>query len=115
MFTTGSGKAESTFTVIGFRDWKHASGKSGVLQNHDKCSVHKNAVIAWGQYKYVVTHGKSVADKLHTSRSLQVKNNRHYLKAVSEVILLCALQDIALRGHNESAESKFVGNFVFSS
>ena len=52
MFTAGRGKSESTFTVVGFRDWKHASGKSGVLQNHDKCSVHKSAVIAWGQYKY---------------------------------------------------------------
>lgn len=54
MFTAGRRKAESTFTTIGFRDWKHASGKSGVLQNHDKCPVHKSAVIAWGQYKYTM-------------------------------------------------------------
>lgn len=33
-FTSGGGKAESTFTVTGFRDWKHASGtcKSGTSQ-----------------------------------------------------------------------------------
>ena len=31
VFTTRSGKAEGTFTVTGFRDWKHASGNSGVL------------------------------------------------------------------------------------
>ena len=111
------GKAESTFTIVGFQDWKHASGKSGVLQNHDKCSIHKSAVIAWGQYKYGVTHGKSVADQLETTRSLQIRNNRHYLKAVAEVILVCALQEIALRGH-ESAESvngKFQGNFTIGS
>ena len=99
MFTAGTGKSEITFTVVGFRDWKHASGKSGVLQNHDKCSVHKSAVVAWGQYKYGITHGKSVADQLETTRSLQIINNQHYLKAVAEVILLCALQEIALRGH----------------
>ena len=101
VFTTGSGKAEGTFTVTGFRDWKHASGNSGVLHNHDKCSVHRNAVIAWGQYRYGVAYGKSVADQLHTSRTLQIEKNRHYLK---DVILLCALQEITLRGHDKSSE-----------
>ena len=36
----------------------------------------------------------------------------HYLKSIAEVILLCAQQDLALRGHHESMESSNRGNFL---
>lgn len=65
-----------------------------------------------------MAHGKSVADQLHTSRTLQIEKNRHYLKVVADVILLCALHEIALRGHDESLESVnrgFNRNSAFSS
>ena len=51
----------------------------------------------------------TIADRLDSARSLQVQ---HYIKTVAEVILLCAQQDIGLRGHRESQSSLNRGNFL---
>ena len=40
-----------------------------------------------------------------------LQSNRHYIKTIAEIILLCAHQEIALRGHEESALSQNPGNF----
>ena len=54
----------------------------------------------------------TIADRLDSARSLQVQHNRYYIKTVAEVILLCAQQDIGLRGHHESQSSLNRGNFL---
>ncbi|XP_011406506.1 PREDICTED: zinc finger MYM-type protein 1-like [Amphimedon queenslandica] len=54
--------------------------------------------------------GASIANQLSSSRQEQVKKNRYYIQSISEVLLLCARNDIALRGHNESVSIK-PGNF----
>jgi len=36
----------------------------------------------------------------------------HYIKTIAEVILLCAKQELALRGHKESSKSLTRGNFL---
>ena len=105
-------KSHSTFTKVGFRDWKHATGKGGMLTVHDKCSTHLTAMVAWSQYKLNAKHHTSIAERMESSRALVISNNRHYLKALIEVILLCALQEIALRGHRESCEAPNRGNFL---
>lgn len=46
------------------------------------------------------------------ARAELVSKNRHYIKSIVEVLLLCARQDIALRGHREHAESANRGNFL---
>ena len=76
LLTTGTGKAEKAFTVNGFRDWKHASSKKGVLQLHDKCAVHRGAMFAWEQSKRNASCGTSVAHRLETGRQQQIQNNR---------------------------------------
>ena len=38
--------------------------------------------------------------------------NRHYLKTILEVLLVCSQQEIALRGHDESMKSLSRGNFL---
>jgi len=40
-FTVGIGRGEDTFRITHFRDWKHATGKKGVISVHDSCSTHK--------------------------------------------------------------------------
>ena len=42
----------------------------------------------------------------------QVIENRHYLKTVCEILRLSATQNVAQRGHRESAESQNRGNFL---
>lgn len=112
LFTTKSGKSEKTFTELGFTDWKYAIGKHGVLLSHDKCSVHKNAMLSWEEYKRNAASGTSVANLLISNREQQIRNNRHYIAAVARCILFCCHQEIALRGHNESSRSLNKGNFL---
>ena len=42
-----SSRPESTLTTTGFKDWKHATDKNGILNDHNKCISHKQAIIAW--------------------------------------------------------------------
>jgi len=41
-----------------------------------------------------------------------ISNNRHYLKIIIEVLLVCSQQEITLRGHRESLDSLNRGNFL---
>lgn len=112
LFTTGEGRSHNTFTEAGFRDWKHATGKGGILTIHDKCSTHVSAMQAWLQYKLNAERHTSIAQRMESNRAQIVSNNRHYLKAVIEVLLLCAHQEITLRGHRESSDAPNRGNFI---
>ena len=33
-------KLEQKFSLVGFKDWKHATGKGDVLSRHDSCCAH---------------------------------------------------------------------------
>ena len=41
----GTGRAEEAFTQIGYRDWKHATGKQGMLQKHNNCHTRNEAMV----------------------------------------------------------------------
>ena len=105
-------RPESSFTLTGFRDWKHATGKNGVLNGHARCFSHKQAQAAWGQCKLNHTLGTTLSDCLGSSRAEAIQQNRHYLKTIAEVVLLCAKQDLVLRGHREGPISNNKGNFL---
>lgn len=54
--------ANSRFTHVVFHDWKHATGKSGILTYHDSvCVAHKEAMISWKQYKLTIARDASIA------------------------------------------------------
>ena len=110
-FSTKSCRAEDTFTKEGFRDWKNATGKEGILQGHASCLTHIQAVSSWHEYKQNEECGTSVTSHLDSTRNEQIHLNRHYLRSVAEVILLCSRLEIALRGHDESNDSLNKGNF----
>ena len=61
---------EQTFTQIGFREWKHATGAKAALSIHHNCLLHKESVVAWKQFKASSKSG-SVADQLSTLRAEQ--------------------------------------------
>ena len=112
LFPTKEGRSHDTFTKTGYRDWKHATGKGSILSVHDKCATHITAMNAWTQYRLNSQCGTSIAQRIGTSHSQLVTNNRHYIKSVIEVLLLCGCQEIALRGHRESRSSLKRGNFL---
>ena len=107
----GRGRPEKVFTLIGFRDWKHATGSKGALISHDISYSHKQSVIAWEQFKAISSSSSgSVADQLSGSvRSEMVKKNKHYVQAIADVLLTCTRQDIA---HRETDQSLNRGNFL---
>ena len=107
-----SSNAKDTFTKVGFRDWKHATGNGGILRVHDKCASHRHAMEAWVQYKLNTAKSSTIVNHMESNRSSVIKMNRHYLETVIQVLLLCAHQEIALRGHRESVESENRGNFL---
>ena len=95
LFGCGTGsKCEKTFTIVGFRDWKHATGKSGVLYKHDISFAHRQSVAAWNQYKSNTQHQHSIAEQLGMAREEQIRKNQHYIKTLAEIVLLCSHQEI---------------------
>ena len=112
MFHVEQAGSKDKFTKLGFSDWKHATGKSGILSVHDRCASHRRAMESWSQYKLNTQLGSSISDRMESSHSEVVSTNRHYVKTLIEVLLLCAHQEIALRGHRESVDSANRGNFL---
>ena len=102
--STGISRADKAFITTGFHDWKHATGSKGMLLSHNNCLSHKQAVVAWEQFKATSTTG-SVAEQLGSNRVEQIRKNRHYIKTVAEVLLLFSKQEMSFRGHDESSES----------
>ena len=112
LFTTESGRYSETFTKDGFCDWKHAMGKDGIIPCHDRCKTYMQAMASWQEFVKNKASGTLIADRLDAARSQLIAKNRHYLKTILEVLLLCSQQEIALRGHDESVKSPNRGNFL---
>lgn len=107
-FPSSSHKAETTFTVKGMRDWKKIRCK---LEKHSHSDCHKHSMSLWAGYKQARIHG-SVSDHLSSERAKTIQENRQYLKSICQVAVLCARQDIGLRGHREHEGSSNKGNFL---
>ncbi|KAF3853893.1 hypothetical protein F7725_014581 [Dissostichus mawsoni] len=68
-------------------------------------------MIAWKDYQRAVTSNATLANVLNKEHNKLVQENREYIKTIAEV-LLTATQNIAQRGHNESAGSDNKWNFM---
>ena len=112
MYTHGTGRAEPAFTTKGFRDWKHATGHKGALMEHSRSFTHRSAVVSWEQHSLNTKQGTTIERRLDKLGHRVIQENRHYLKTVAEVILLCAQAELPLRGHDESKSSLNPGNFM---
>ena len=97
-------KYEATFTIKGLRDWKRLSQS---LKN----TTVQHSMTLWAGYKQARVHG-TVCDQLSSVRARIVQENRQYLKSICQVAVLCARQDIGLRGHREQEGSSNKGNFL---
>lgn len=76
--SSSSSRPELAFVVTGFRDWKHATGKKGILVKHDICHRHKEAMAAWNDYMINKRRGTTIGERIDSSRSdLIIKNKLH--------------------------------------
>ena len=107
LFPPAKKKVEPVFTTVGYNDW-HRLG--GALSKHADSQAHKDSMIQWASYKQSEISG-TVANRLDKERMSTIQANRKYLKTIAKVALLCARQDLALRGHDETDRSENKGNF----
>uniref|UniRef100_A0A1X7UP18 DUF4371 domain-containing protein n=1 Tax=Amphimedon queenslandica TaxID=400682 RepID=A0A1X7UP18_AMPQE len=89
-------RSEPTFTSVGFKDWKHATGQKGILTTHSIGNYYTQAMAAWKDYEKRVATAESIGCQLDRMGSKVISDNRKYVKAVMECILHCVLQGIAL-------------------
>ena len=66
---------------------------------------------AWHEFEVNKENHTIINDCLNSTRCQQIQLNRHYIKCVAEVTLLCCCLEIGLRGHDESYNSVNKGNF----
>ena len=68
---------------------KHATGHSGMLLNHDSSQSHKLSMLSWSEFVKNSEKGTTIKDRIESSRKIQIEKNKHYLKTILEVLLLC--------------------------
>ena len=108
LFPSNSGHPDNSFATQGCRKWKKIGEK---LKKHAESRSHKESMAKWMAYKQSKSTS-TVADQLISQRASNVVANRMYISTIAQVVVLCARQGIALRGHDESSTSTNKGNFV---
>jgi hypothetical protein len=105
-------KDKGPFSEKGFSDWNHIAGDGYGFSAHNCSASHRFAVVAWEKYKFDSVTNSSVIDLLNSGNAEMRKSNRLYIKTLTEIILFCGRQEIALRGDNEEVGSLNRGNFL---
>ncbi|XP_011407407.1 PREDICTED: zinc finger MYM-type protein 1-like [Amphimedon queenslandica] len=111
-FSAGIHKSDECFISIGYRNWKNATGRTGRLVKHSLSQRHLNAAAAWADFENNQQSQHSIRSTLSQAWKDQIQNNRHYLMTIVQILLYCAFQEIALRGHREGEDSQNRGNFL---
>ena len=81
-----------------FKNWK----KSSKLTKHSQSENHVSCMTKWLQFKAMERKNSSVLQQLSNAHKEQVKFNRKYLQVIIECLIFTAMQNIAVRGHEES-------------
>ena len=94
---------DRTFVASGFRNWKKCYGsdpKRNKLLKHQLSSAHSGAVAAHGAFQTVKRNNdsrQSVLGMISDAHMQTVRENRHYLKTLCEILCLTAERQIAQR------------------
>nr|KAJ0223027.1 hypothetical protein LSAT_V11C200069900 [Lactuca sativa] len=97
------------FTVKGFDNWKKVNdGKNCAFLKHIGCSQHRNAFAFAENLMNQATHIENIIAKQNEA---QILKNRLRLKMSIDTVRWLTFQAYALRGHDETPDSKNHGNF----
>ena len=80
------------------KNWK----KPSKLTKHSQSENHVSCMTKWLQFKAMERKNSSVLQQLSNAHKEQVKFNRKYLQVIIECLIFTAMQNIAVRGHEES-------------
>ena len=87
-----------------FKDFKNAKGKKGVLDKHEKCQYHIDAVLTGKAFLLQCDKPNIRIDSILDSRSQELAaSNKLALKSIVECILYCGRQGISFHGHRDDA------------
>ena len=73
-------------------------------RKHQSRKFHKDSMPRLAALRHTKCTG-TVPDQLNSQKIAAVQENRLYLKTMLKIAVLCARQDLALRGHDESESS----------
>ena len=99
--------AHEVLVVSGYCNWKNATAKGKGLNAHNISQLHVKAALLWAEYHKSFKQG-SIPEKIGSLSEKQRLESRHCIQSVAEVILLCVIQGIALRGHREKSNDTVV-------
>ncbi|XP_023771138.1 uncharacterized protein LOC111919777 [Lactuca sativa] len=98
------------FTVKGFDNWKKVNdGKNCAFLKHIGCSQHRNVVAFVENLMNQAAHIENIIVKQNEA---QILKNRLRLKVSVDTVRWLSFQACALRGHDETLDSKNHGNFL---
>lgn len=107
-----AGGADGPFVREGFVDWKHLRQ---ACEKHQQSKPHSLSLEKFQNYRANQSSGRgNVLNQMNRDAMdyLFIERNRDHLKVVLDIVLLCAKQDIPLRGHREDADALNRGNFL---
>ena len=92
--------SELTWTCLGFSNWKISMEMKKVIKLHEASKSHHDSMIQWTDFQNSLRIG-SIETKLGGLTVQVIRDNRHFIKTIAQVVTLCAVQDLPLRGHLE--------------
>lgn len=99
---------ENTFTIIGYKDWKHATEKNGGFQRHERSTCHIDAMRSWNELTNREENQSSVHEIL-TNTTLAKR--RYYMTAIVETIIFLIENEVGFRGNWDEEQHKEDGIF----
>ena len=101
-------KDKGAFVNKPFINWRKLQEKA---KRHEEMKYHHDAMMATESFLNPFENPeKNVNNRLHDERRKNIIRNRHIVKCVSEAILFCGRQCIALRGDNKVLNGESRGN-----
>nr|KYP65562.1 Zinc finger MYM-type protein 1 [Cajanus cajan] len=101
------------FIATGFKSWRKVNnGKNCAFLKHigkDPCSPHNNAMRV---FQDLLNQNCHIRNVFHVQSLDQIMKNRLRLKTSIDMVRYLSLQACALRGHDETSESRNQGNFL---
>ena len=97
----GHGQPPGALVTRPLQQFKKMTGKDGALSKHEKLIYHKEAVVMKDNFHKTVIEARhdDILSQLDKAHQEEVLRNRSYLLSIADTVLMCARQNIALRGH----------------
>ena len=99
------GQAPGALVTRPLQQFKKLTGNDEALSKHENLNYHKEAEVMEDIFNTTVIEARhdDVLSQLDKAHQEEVLRNRSYLLSIADLVLMCARQNIALRGHRNEA------------